>query len=349
MIRADISLKSYNTFGIDVSAHRFAEAVSTDDFKSIMRSSDVKGLPILILGGGSNILFRSDFPGIVILNSIRGIETKLTGDGHVIVKAGAGEIWHELVMFCVSKGFGGIENLSLIPGTVGAAPIQNIGAYGVELKDVFVELEALDISSLAHQNEIGHSGGGEKCLFSKADCKFGYRDSVFKRESKGKYLITSVSFRLTTQNHQLNTAYGSIPDELKKMGEEPSIDSISEAVIRIRKSKLPNPEEIGNAGSFFKNPEVDLNLFESIKINFPEIVAYPASEGKMKLAAGWLVEKCGWKGRREGDAGVHEKQALVLVNYGNATGADIYNLAMKVQTSVFEKFGVKLEPEVNLV
>ena len=291
----------------------------------------------LILGGGSNILLTRDVSGVVIKNSIKGIERIKEDDRHVWIKAGAGEVWHDLVMYCIRNDLAGIENLSLIPGCVGAGPMQNIGAYGVELKDVFDELHAMQISDFQVRK------------FNNHECKFGYRESIFKNKLKAQYIITSVTLRLNRQP-VFNTKYGAIEQELQRMGvTELSVKAISDAVINIRRSKLPDPAVLGNAGSFFKNPEVTLEHYGQLKADHPDIVAYPTHAGKMKLAAGWLIEQAGWKGKRVGNTGSHKDQALVLVNYGNATGNEIYKLALDIKDSVFQKFGVNIEPEVNII
>lgn len=330
-------LRPLNTFHIEATARYFASASAVDDAREILSSERFKSLPRLILGGGSNILFTRDFNGIVIKNELKGIGLVHEDADHYYVKAGAGENWHLFVMHCIDHGYAGVENLSLIPGNVGAGPMQNIGAYGVELKDVFHELEALNIQTLDVET------------FSNAECRFGYRESIFKREAKDRYIITSVTFRLN-KKPVFNTSYGAIEKELEAMNvQELSIRAISQAVINIRSSKLPDPAKIGNAGSFFKNPVVSVEKYESLRQQFPNIVAYPSSPAEVKLAAGWLIEQCGWKGQTYGDAGVHKLQALVLVNYGNAEGREIYNLSQRILDSVFEKFGVELEREVNIV
>lgn len=327
------SLKSYNTFGLESRASFLAEIKSEEELISLIEWNGIRQLPVLILGGGSNILFTKNFEGLVIKNAIKGKVILNTE----IIKAASGEIWHELVLFSLDNDLGGIENLSLIPGLVGAAPIQNIGAYGVELKDVFVELEAIHLTT------------GEKKIFTKEMCAFGYRDSVFKREEKGQYFILSVTLKLN-RNPEVNTSYGAINKELEKLGiSNPTIKDVSHAVITIRQSKLPDPREIGNAGSFFKNPEIDLNLFESLQNKYPDIPSYPTKQNMKKLAAGWLIEQCGWKGKKVGNTGCHKDQALVLVNYGNAKGTEIKNLASEIIESVYTKFGVSLEAEVNIM
>jgi UDP-N-acetylmuramate dehydrogenase len=328
-------LKALNTFGLKAFASYFVEINNAKELEIVFKDPLYSAHKKLILGGGSNILFTKDFDGLVIKNNIKGIEIVNKEEG--IIKAGAGENWHEFVMFCIDKGLGGIENLSLIPGCVGASPMQNIGAYGVEIKDVFYELTAFDLTD------------GTFRTFSKHECHFGYRESVFKRELKDRYLIVDVSFKLS-RDPKLSTHYGAINDELKKMGiEHPSIKDVSNAVIAIRQSKLPDPKEIGNAGSFFKNPEVNAEKYTSLKKEFGNLVAYPLENGDYKLAAGWLIEQSGLKGFEMNGAAVHNKQALVLVNKHNTTGKTIYELSEYVLTKVFDKFGVRLEREVNIL
>ena len=334
-ISSSISLKPFNTFGIDARAERFAVLRSEEDLRAILRANIA---PLHLLGGGSNVLLTKDLPGLVLRNELKGIELESETGTHVLISAGAGEVWHDLVMWAIDNNFGGLENLSLIPGTVGAAPIQNIGAYGAELKDVFEKLEAFHLET------------GERMVFKSEDCRFGYRNSIFKNELKGRCLITRVWLRLT-KSPRPNLSYRILADSLRNKGiTQPGIRELSETVMEIRRSKLPDPALLGNTGSFFKNPEVPVQLCEAIKKEFPDLVAspLPGNEELVKLAAGWLIEKAGWKGRRIGDAGVHEKQALVLVNYGKATGKDILNLAQEIQADVKEKFGVSLEPEVNI-
>lgn len=336
MILENISLKPYNTFGIDVKASLLGRFSSVEELQNLLLECASK--EFLILGGGSNVLFvRDSFEGCVLLNEIKGFDVVEESSDFVIVRAGAGEIWHEFVIKCIDNGFCGIENLSLIPGSVGASPMQNIGAYGVEIKDVFERLEAYHIAS------------GEIHTFSKEDCEFGYRESVFKRKLKGQYVITAVYFRLSkTQN--VNTSYGVIEAELEKEGIiSPTIRDVSNAVIAIRKSKLPDPNEIGNAGSFFKNPVVEVSVLENIIKKHPNIPNYPAKTGFVKLAAGWLIEQAGWKGKTLDHYGVHKLQALVLVNYQGATGKEIYDLSTLIIEDVKEKFGVELEREVNII
>lgn len=335
LIRENISLKPLNTFGMDVQARWFAELNSKEQLAELFGSTEWKDKPRFILGGGSNILFTKDVDALVVRNELKGIEVVKEDADFVYVRSGAGEVWHEFVLDCIRNNRAGVENLSLIPGSVGAGPMQNIGAYGVELKDVFHELEAY------------HLAEGFTRTFSADECKFGYRESVFKHELKNQFFITSVTFRLK-KKPVLNTSYGAIEKELEAMGvKELSIAAISQAVINIRSSKLPDPAKIGNAGSFFKNPVVSAEKHAQLKKDFPEIVSYP-SGADFKLAAGWMIEKCEWKGKRFGDAGVHKDQALVLVNYGNAKGNEIYDLSTRVLESVMEKFGVQLEREVNV-
>jgi UDP-N-acetylmuramate dehydrogenase len=330
------SLKQFNTFGIEAKADFFADFNNTQDLLEIISSNAFKENKNLILGGGSNILFTKDFNGIVLHNLTKGIRKEQVSKTEYHVTAAAGEVWHELVLYALANNLGGIENLSLIPGYVGASPMQNIGAYGVEIKDVFVCLKALEIST------------GEIKIFNKEQCHFGYRESFFKRAGKGKYIILEVTFQLSTE-HRINTSYGAIEAELKKMNLEPSISHISKAVCAIRQSKLPDPRAIGNAGSFFKNPSISIEQYHQLKINFPDLPAYPVDEHYIKTAAGYLIEKCGLKGYRTGDAGVHAMQALVLVNYGHATGNQIYDLSCLVIEKVKATFGIELEREVNII
>ncbi|MFN6943394.1 MAG: UDP-N-acetylmuramate dehydrogenase [Cytophagaceae bacterium] len=333
----EFPLQNLNTFGLDVKSKFYKEFSSMEELLQIINDPIYKENKVLILGGGSNLLFTKDFDGLVLKNNIKGIIRKDAGSNQVIVTSGAGEVWHDLVLDCVNQGLGGLENLSLIPGTVGASPMQNIGAYGVEIKDVFEQLEAVDRYT------------GEIFRFTSNECRFGYRTSVFKTTLKDKFIITSVSFRLN-RIPTFNTSYGAINQTLEEMGvKELSIKAISEAVCQIRESKLPNPAKIGNAGSFFKNPEISLEKFERIKSGYPDIVNYPTAPGMTKIPAGWLIEKCGWKGKTLGNAGVHTNQALVLVNLGKAKGADILQLAENVKASVRDVFGIDLEIEVNVI
>jgi UDP-N-acetylmuramate dehydrogenase len=336
MMQNNISLKPYNTFGIDVNANRFSKFSSIDELKSVLAQRKEEE-PLLILGGGSNVLLTKSFEGLVLKNEIKGFEIIEETDNEVVVEAGAGEVWHQFVINCIEHGFAGLENLSLIPGSVGASPMQNIGAYGVEIKDVFDHLIAFEISS------------GEMKRFNKEDCAFGYRESVFKNIYKNQFVICHVAFRLK-KNPDINTSYGAIESELNKMGiTSPSIRDVSNAVIAIRQSKLPDPAVLGNAGSFFKNPVVIERLVEQIKKTYPDIPNYPAENGKRKLAAGWLIETSGWKGKVIETCGVHKLQALVLVNYGGSTGKQIFDLSSRIIHDVEAKFGVTLEREVNIL
>ncbi|TQI69944.1 UDP-N-acetylmuramate dehydrogenase [Gramella sp. Hel_I_59] len=332
----NFSLKNYNSFGIDVRADKFVSVSSIDDLRRLLKKSYSSEL--FILGGGSNMLLTQDIHKTVVHIALKGIKVVSENENEVILEVAAGENWHELVLYTIEKGFGGLENLSLIPGNVGTSPIQNIGAYGVELKDSFVSCHAMNIQTL------------EEKEFTREYCNFGYRNSVFKNELKGLYIITSVRFRLTKKNHRLNLDYGAIRNELEKSGvENPVIRDISNAVIAIRRSKLPDPKEIGNSGSFFKNPVINKDQFEELKREHPEIPSYHVSEDEIKIPAGWLIDQSGLKGYRNGDAGVHKNQALVLVNYGEATGEEILMLAKMIQEKVSQKFGVPLEAEVNII
>ncbi len=331
----DFSLKELNTFGLSVLAKSYVEVFDIQQFKLLLNNS--KDANVMILGGGSNILLTKDYDGLVIKNTIKGIEILDVNDDDVTIKVGAGEVWHEFVLYCIENGFGGVENLSLIPGTVGAAPMQNIGAYGVEIKDVFHSLEALNLETL------------EVEIFDNNDCKFGYRQSIFKNTHKGKYAIVNVTFQLS-KKPMLNTSYGAIQEVLSSNDiSAPTIKDVSDAVISIRQSKLPNPDEIGNAGSFFKNPAISVDKFNLLKASFTNIPSYELPNEGVKVPAGWLIESCGWKGKRIGDIGVHDKQALVLVNHGNGHGIDLYRLAKDIQQSVKDKFGIELEMEVNVL
>jgi UDP-N-acetylmuramate dehydrogenase len=331
-----VSLKTYNTFGIDAKATFFTKISSVEEVKEILRAKEATQKH-LFLGGGSNVLFLEDFDGLVIKNEIEGIDIVRETEEFVYIKAGSGVVWHEFVHYCVNNNYGGVENLSLIPGTVGAAPMQNIGAYGVEIKDTFEELEALNINTLQLET------------FTLEACNFGYRESVFKHQAKGNYFIASVTFRLS-KKPTLHLDYGAIRAVLAANNiETPTIKDISNAVIEIRESKLPNPKEIGNAGSFFKNPEIPTIQFEQLKTQFPDVPSYPVNHSTTKIPAGWLIEQAGWKGKQVGNVGVHKNQALVLVNYGNGKGREIKALAEKIQQSVEEKFGIVLHPEVNFI
>lgn len=336
MIEQNVSLKHYNTFGFDIKAAFFTKVTHIEQLQTIFSDSNLPAQK-LILGGGSNVLFLKNFDGLVIKIALEGISVISENDKQIIVKVASGVSWHAFVEYCITNNWAGVENLSLIPGTVGAAPMQNIGAYGVEIKDVFESLEALNIETLKIET------------FTASQCEFGYRESYFKHKGKGKYVILNVSFKLS-KIPDFKTSYGIINETLALMGvQELSIAAISEAVIKIRKSKLPDPSEIGNSGSFFKNPEISNDIFEQFHTNFPNAPFYKISDSIFKIPAGWLIEQAGWKGYRNGDVGVHAKQALVLVNYGSGTGPEIRNLASQIQDSVFKKFNIRIEPEVNFV
>jgi len=335
-IQENVSLKPYNSFGIDVKASLFAEVFNEADLEQLFEHDALKLPQILIIGGGSNVLFTQDYQGLVIKISIKGISVQKTQDG-ILVTAGAGEVWNDFVNYCVEHDLAGVENLSLIPGTVGASPIQNIGAYGVELKDVFESCTAFEIKT------------GKTKTFNFNDCRFGYRESIFKGELKGQYIITSVTFRLSSEP-KINTSYGAIETELQNRGiEKPNIADVSSAVAHIRVSKLPDPSTIGNAGSFFKNPVIEKYEFANVIANHPDVVHYPAANDRVKLAAGWLIEQCGWKGKVVGQTGTWKNQALVLVNHGNATGKEVYDFSAQIIDSVKSTFGVTLEREVNIL
>ena len=337
MIQNNFSLKEHNTFGIDVKAKSYTTFSSTKELKKILSSQETKGKQKLILGGGSNILFTKDFNGIVIKNRIKGIEVEKENDEFVWVKANAGESWNDLVKYAISNGYGGIENLSLIPGSVGAAPMQNIGAYGVEIKDVFFELEAMHIDTT------------DEVRFTKKRCQFGYRDSIFKKFYKDQYVITNVTLKLTKEPI-LNLSYGAIQTELHAMGiHSPNINDVSKAVCKIRESKLPDPKVIGNSGSFFKNPIVSTEKYNELKVEFPEIASYKLNKKQVKLAAGWLIDNAGWKGKTIENYGIHKDQALVLVNHGGADGANIFKLSEDILADIKAKYDVELEREVNIL
>ncbi|BDD09578.1 UDP-N-acetylenolpyruvoylglucosamine reductase [Fulvitalea axinellae] len=336
-IKENVSLKDLNTFGINASAKCLAEVSSGEALSELLLSNDeFREIPKVVLGGGSNILLTKDVDALVLLNEIKGIEIQKEDEEITEVKVAGGEDWHGFVLWAVERNLGGVENMALIPGKIGTAPIQNIGAYGAELKDVFVSAEAVDLAT------------GESRVFNAQECRFGYRDSIFKREAKGKYFIVSVTVRLS-KKPKLNVSYGAIRSVLEEKGiVEPKVKDVCEAVMEIRKSKLPDPAKIGNGGSFFKNPSVTKEVFDKLSESFPERPFYKNSDGTFKIPAGWMIEMCGWKGKRDGDAGVHDKQALVLVNHGNASGKNILDLSRKIQDSVFEKFGIRIEPEVNV-
>lgn len=338
LIKENVSLKPYNTFGVEAIAKYFAVASNQDEVREILNWTKENNQKILLLSGGSNMLIVNDWDGLALKIEMHGIEIVESNEDEAIVKVNSAEVWNDFVQWCIERDLGGLENLSLIPGRAGTAPIQNIGAYGVEIKDTMTELTALEIAT------------GQLRTFTNEQCKFGYRDSVFKNELKGQYLILDVSFKLTKKNHKLHTEYGAIRNELAQMGiENPTIKDVAQVVIKIRQSKLPDPKKIGNSGSFFKNPIIDQKLFDELKLKFPKIVGYPSGDDKVKVAAGWLIENAGWKGKRFGDAGVHKDQALVLVNHGNATGKEIYDLSEKIIQDIFEKYNIHLEREVNVI
>jgi UDP-N-acetylmuramate dehydrogenase len=339
-VHQNFSLTHYNTFGINAYAKYFAKFHSSEELSLLLKNQKNVSL-IMILGGGSNILFTKNFDGFVLKNEIPGIEVVQEDKESVYIKVGAGISWHSFVMYCVNKNYGGVENLSLIPGNVGASPMQNIGAYGIEIKDVFYELEAFHLKEELIKR------------FTVAECEFGYRESVFKKRFKDQFAILNVTYRLK-KNPVFNVSYGAIEKELEQMNlKELSVKAISDAVIRIRTSKLPDPKIIGNAGSFFKNPVIGSHEFHQLigleKLGRLEIPSYKIDEDHYKIPAGWLIEQSGWKGYRKGDAGCYKKQALVLINYGNASGKEIYDLSEEIKISVKEKFGISLEREVNII
>ncbi|MGV3587427.1 MAG: UDP-N-acetylmuramate dehydrogenase [Adhaeribacter sp.] len=336
-LQHNYSLKNLNTFGIDVVARQFATFKSVAELQELLNNPQIDKNNLLVLGGGSNVLFTQNYEGTVLQNQIKGIHIISETDEDASVEAGGGVTWHDLVLFSIDKNLGGIENLSLIPGTVGAAPLQNIGAYGVELKDVFQTLEAVEIST------------GAVTTFDAEKCCFGYRESIFKRELKGKYIVTHVTLRLS-KKPVFNTSYGAIKSTLEAMQvKEVTLKALSDAVIAIRQSKLPDPVDIGNAGSFFKNPEISPEQFAALKEQYPNIPSYPAAHGNIKVPAGWLIEQCGWKGKKTDNYGVHKDQALVLVNYGGTEGNQIRALAYEIIESVKQKFNITLHPEVNII
>ena len=337
-IEKNISLLPFNTFGIDAKAKLFCIVHSVADVQSLIQSDVFKKEKHFVLGGGSNLLLTKDPDALVIKNEIKGIKTVKEDDDTITLEVGSGENWHGFVMYCVERNFGGIENLSLIPGTVGAAPMQNIGAYGVEVKNCINTVSVIDLKN------------GDLSSFNKEECHFGYRESVFKHQFKDLYLISSVTLTLTKRNHQLNTSYGAIRDVLILQGiETPTIKAVSNAVISIRQSKLPDPAKIGNAGSFFKNPSVTPEILDSVRTINASVPSYPDTHGLFKIPAAWLIEQCGWKGKTISNIGVHQHQALVLVNYGGGNGSDLWQLAMNIQASVKEKFNIVLQPEVNVI
>ncbi|WP_299387162.1 UDP-N-acetylmuramate dehydrogenase [uncultured Lacinutrix sp.] len=335
-ISHNISLKDYNTFGIDAKARHF---ISVNNFPELISVLQLKDYPNkLILGGGSNILLTKDVDALVIHINLKGATIINEDTNHAFIKASAGENWHEFVLWCLDNNFGGLENMSLIPGNVGTSPIQNIGAYGVELKDHFVSCEALNLDTLEIE------------IFKNEDCNFGYRNSIFKNEAKNKYIILSVVFKLTKKEHQLHTNYGAIISQLEEMQiKAPTIKDVSNAVIAIRQSKLPDPKKIGNSGSFFKNPVISIDVFNKLKENFPKAPSYPVTENTVKIPAGWLIETAGFKGKTFGNYGVHKNQALVLVNYGGAKGKDILELSKLIQKTIYRIFNISIEAEVNIL
>lgn len=336
LIEEHKSLKKYNTFSIDCSARYFVSIESISDLKEILQSKIHSN--IFILGGGSNMLLTQDVDALVIHINLKGIEIISEDKDNITLKVMAGENWQDFVAYCINHNYGGVENLSLIPGNVGTAPIQNIGAYGMELKDVFKSCQAISLNNLSEK------------IFSKEECKFDYRNSIFKNEEKGKFIITSVTFTLTKNNHNINIGYGAIKEQLNNLQiDNPTLKEISEAVISIRKSKLPDPKELGNSGSFFKNPIINDIDFKQFYKNYPKAPYYKISNSEYKIPAGWLIEQAGFKGKRYGDAGVHKNQALVLVNYGNASGQEIISLSKKIQIKVKEIFVISIEPEVNII
>jgi len=333
-IQHNISLKQYNTFGIDVNAERFVEINSVLALKSLLAIEK----DLFIISGGSNMLLLSDIKKLVVFLNIEGIIIQETQENDVFVTANAGENWHDFVLWCIDQNYGGLENLSLIPGNVGSCPIQNIGAYGVEVKDTIHQVTAVEIAT------------GKTRIFSNKECDFGYRNSVFKNELKGKYIITTVAFKLTKTTHKIFDGYGAIQAALKNANIiSPTISDVSKAIIEIRSSKLPDPKEIGNSGSFFKNPVVNISIFNTLQLRYPTMPFYKVSEEEVKIPAGWLIETCGFKGKKFGEAGVHKNQALVLVNYGDANGVEIYDLAQKIKATVLKTFGISLEIEVNII
>jgi UDP-N-acetylmuramate dehydrogenase len=333
MIEQNFSLKNYNTFGIDVETESFVAIQSEQQLVELLETK--KGSPYRVLGGGSNILLTQNYKGLTIVMKNLGIELVEETSNSVVIKVQAGENWHDLVLWALENDYGGIENLALIPGSVGAAPIQNIGAYGVELESVFHSCRVLDIEDLSFKT------------FDKKACSFGYRNSIFKNELKGIVIITSVNLKLQKKPHHIQSHYGTLQSALD--GKSKTIQTVAEAVIGIRRSKLPDPNKIGNSGSFFKNPIIRIHHFDKLLKKYPELPYYPDREGYVKIPAAWMIDKLGFKGKRQGDAGVHKKQALVLVNYGNAKGSELLNLAKEIQELVFKEFEIRLEIEVNLL
>lgn len=343
-IKENISLKPYNTFGVEASARYFVEVATVEDVQELVVSNLFQKEHHLFLGGGSNILFTKDFDGLVIKNNLKGIEVLEENNNEISVRVMSGENWHDFVMYAVERGWGGIENLALIPGTVGATPVQNIGAYGVEIQETVASVEAV---SLKGEHPMSAIGGHR--MFTKEECHFGYRDSVFKKEAKGQYFITSVTFKLS-KNKKPNISYQALQTELaERKVKDPSVQDVAEAVIAIRKSKLPDPVVIGNAGSFFKNPQISPEKFSELQRSFADVPFFEGEGGLVKVPAAWFIEKAGWKGKRVGNTGAHERQPLVLVNHGEATGQEIKSLSEKIQRSVQEKFDIELETEVTIL
>ena len=337
-IHENTSLQGLNTFGIEAYAKYLAHITTPEGLGKVVDHSIFKNSPRLVLGGGSNILFTKDYEGLILKVDIQGIQVVEESNQSVLIQVGAGENWHQFVLHCIHHEWGGIENLSLIPGTVGAAPIQNIGAYGAEVSQVIEYVDGVDLET------------GKSQRFNQDECKFGYRESVFKVDLRENIFISSVTLRLTKKKHQLDTRYGAVQDVLTRNKiVQPTIRDISDAVISIRQSKLPDPAVIGNAGSFFKNPPADINHVRDLQKQYPSMPVYPIDNQNVKIPAGWLIEQCGWKGKRIGNVGVHEKQALVLVNFGGGKGGEIFHLATKIQESVFQKFGISLSTEVNII
>ncbi|QBZ98157.1 UDP-N-acetylmuramate dehydrogenase [Flavobacterium sangjuense] len=335
-IQNNFSLKKYNTFGIEAKAKQFVAIHSVEDLKTILQEHQSE--PKFILGGGSNMLLTQDIQALVIHIDLKGKKVLKEDDDYVWVESQAGENWHEFVLWTIDQNFGGLENMSLIPGNVGTTPVQNIGAYGTEIKDTFVSCDAMNIATQVMKT------------FTKENCHFGYRESVFKHEAKDQFIITSVIFKLTKRNHKINTSYGDITKELEKQNVvTPTLKDISNAVIAIRQSKLPDPKELGNSGSFFKNPIIPKTQYEKVHALHPEMPHYVVSETEVKVPAGWLIERAGFKGKRFGDAGIHKNQALVLVNYGNATGQEILAVSRDIQATILKEFGIAIEAEVNVI
>ncbi|MEG1590645.1 UDP-N-acetylmuramate dehydrogenase [Chryseobacterium sp.] len=337
-MQENFSLKPFNTFGVEAKAKYFVEVNTVEKLIETLKLSNSQTLPLLFLGGGSNILFTKDFDGLAIQLNLKGISEEFLSENEVLITSKAGENWHEFVMYCLNKNYGGLENLSLIPGNVGTSPMQNIGAYGTEIKDHFVSCKVLNLQTLEIET------------FDLEKCRFGYRDSIFKQEGKNQYVILEVSFKLTTQNHTIKTEYGAIQSELENLGIiNPTIQDVSKAVINIRQSKLPDPKKVGNAGSFFKNPTIPLAQFEDLKLKFENIQGYP-NGNFVKVPAGWLIEQCGWKGKQIGNVASHQLQSLVIINAtGNASGKEIFDFSTLIIDSVKEKFDIELEREVNIL